>query len=801
MKIIIIVPLLFAAILGAQELPKGTDGKPLNLDFETGVLEGWTTTGEAFAKQPIKGDTVFARRNDMKSEHRGQFWVGSYEVAGDAPTGTLTSLSFKVTQPYAIFLVGGGSWAETRVELVDVATQKAIFKASGNDTENLSPVVADLQAHQGKDIFIRLVDNETGGWGHINFDDFKFYTELPSTSKKPPAKALPPLDAVKHNSLSPEQAATEITVPSGFKVTLFAGEPDVKQPIAFAIDDRGRLWVAESYSYPIRQPEGQGKDRILIFEDTNGDGKYDKQTVFIDNLNLVSGLEVGFGGVWVGAAPHFLFIADKNGDDKPDGPPQVLLDGWGFQDTHETLNTFTWGPDGWLYGCHGVFTHSRVGKPNTPDAERIQINAGIWRYHPTKNIFEVFAEGTSNPWGIDFDENGQCIIEACVVPHLWHIIQGARYVRQGGQHFNRYTYSDIKTIADHFHYLGDKGPHAGNARSDAAGGGHAHAGLMVYLGDNWPAEYRGKVFMNNIHGSRLNMDILEPKGSGFIGRHGADFLLANDRSSQILNFMSGPDGGVFMIDWYDRQQCHTGNPKDHDRSNGRIFKVIYGNAKSAPVNLQKTSDNDLVTMQLHKNEWHVRHARKLLQERSSSGKLNAKAKQLARDMLGLDGRKIQMKLSGDWARGIDDKRSQLRLIWALRVVDGLSNADLLQLTKRNSEYLRAWAIQLLVEDKNPSTETLARFADLARTDPSPVVRLYLASALQRVAPEKRWDILEGLVAHEEDAKDHNLPLMIWYAAEPMATLDAKRALELASKSKIPSLLQYTTRRVTAISKQ
>ena len=106
-------------------------------------------------------------------------------------------------------------------------------------------------------------------------------------------------------------------------------------------------------------PTRRRKDRIVIFEDTDGDGKFDKRTVFMEGLNLVSGLEVGFGGVWIGAAPYLMFVPIKEGEDKPAGPPQILLDGWGYQDTHETLNTFTWGPDGWLYGCHGVFTHSQ----------------------------------------------------------------------------------------------------------------------------------------------------------------------------------------------------------------------------------------------------------------------------------------------------------------------------------------------------------------------------------------------------------------------------------------------------------
>ena len=170
------------------------------------------------------------------------------------------------------------------------------------------------------------------------------------------------------------------TLPDGFSLHVFAAEPEVRQPIAFCEDHRGRLWVAEGYTYPRRvghPPKGPGteasaegkpseaqmkdifggKDRILVFEDTNGDHKADKITVFAENLNLVSGLEFGHGGIWVGAAPYLMFIPVADGDSpKPAGPPQILLDGWNYSaDTHETLNTFNWGPDGWLYGCHGVF--------------------------------------------------------------------------------------------------------------------------------------------------------------------------------------------------------------------------------------------------------------------------------------------------------------------------------------------------------------------------------------------------------------------------------------------------------------
>ena len=167
--------------------------------------------------------------------------------------------------------------------------------------------------------------------------------------------AIFPLTA-KDGPRPPAEAAKHMTVPDGFHVTLFAGEPDVVQPIAFAMDDRGRLWVAECYSYPQWLPPGQtGKDRILILEDTDGDGHFDTCKVFADHLTNVSGIELGFGGVWVCATPNLLFIPNRNGDDKPDGPPEVVLDGWDLlKAQHNVFNSLTWGPDGWLYGCNGI---------------------------------------------------------------------------------------------------------------------------------------------------------------------------------------------------------------------------------------------------------------------------------------------------------------------------------------------------------------------------------------------------------------------------------------------------------------
>ncbi|MFL5338821.1 MAG: PVC-type heme-binding CxxCH protein [Gemmataceae bacterium] len=799
--IVLFIALLFPAPLIAAEppegvLPVGADGRPLNLDFETGDLRDWTATGDAFKGQPIKGDTVSPRRADNKSQHQGQYWIGGFEKLGDKPQGTLTSVPFKVTHPWASFLVGGGPWPETCVEIVLNDGNKLITRAAGLEEENLRRVAIDLRPYQGKEIFIRVVDRHSGHWGHVNFDDFRFHTEKPNVPERKAPAVPPPPDEYKYAGLPPDKAAAAMTVPEGFDVKLFAGEPDVAQPIAFTIDDRGRLWVAEAYTYPQRAPEGQGKDRILIFEDTTGAGHFDKRTVFMEGLNLISGLELGFGGVWIGAAPYLMFIPIDASGDKPAGKPQILLDGWHYEDTHETLNTFTWGPDGWLYGCHGVFTHSRVGKPGTPDKDRTPINAGVWRYHPTRHVFEVFAEGTSNPWGLDFNDHGELFIEACVIPHCFHMIQGGRYLRQAGQPFNPYTYADIDTIADHRHYVGAN-PHGGNNRSDSAGGGHAHCGLMCYLGGSWPPEFRGQLFMGNIHGRRLNVDLLKPNGSGYTASHGKDFLLANDAWARFINMKYGPDGNVYLIDWYDKQACHLPQPEVWDRSNGRIYKICRrGVFPVTGLDFGKTNNAGLVLAQLHGNEWYGRHARRLLQERFGNPE-KRKADQKSYDKTCAD-------LVGILKRHPLDFR-RLRALWSLDLIGGLTDELLREVLVDKSEYVRGWGIRLaaqrLAEEKNNAElakETAELFQQTVAEDDSPVVRRYLASALQKLPLEHRKELAKKLLAHGEDATDPNLPFLYWYAVEPLAGLNAADAMALASESKIPQIQSFMVRRVAAL---
>ena len=778
-----------------QLVPKGKlplkNGKPLNLNFETGTLKDWTATGEAFTDPLISKEPSPKHEKNMQFRKEGRYFVTSGGVTGHDKKGTLTSVAFKVTQPYAAFRISGGALQDTRAEIVRADNDSVFFQIPGTGRSILRPVVVDLRKLRNKEIYIRLVDNETGvspipyigpdKWAHLNFDDFEFYTTRPKFSNELKASdviVLPPLDVTTYAGLSGPKAAQAMTLPEGFTIKLAASEPQVIKPIAFTLDWKGRLWVVESRTYPVPAAPGKGKDIISIFEDTDGDGTLDSKKLFADTMNLVSGIEVGMGGVWIGAAPYLLFIPMDSATEKPAGPAEVILDGWGYDDTHETLNSLHFGPDGWLYGTQGVFTQSNVGRPGASNAERIRLNGCVWRVHPITKKFEVFAEGTSNPWGIDFNDYGQAFITACVVPHLYHMIQGGRYIRQGGDH-PPFTYGDLQNTADHVHWIGDRGPHAGNFRSASKGGGHAHAGAMIYLGgDNWPSQYRNDIFMNSIHGSRVNIDELVRKGSGYVGHHGRDFLLTNDAWSQWLNFRYGPGGDVYAIDWYDKNQCHSSNPDVHDKSMGRIFNLSHANDKHVKVDLSKATDMELVNYQLNRNDWYVRQARLQLMKRGGNEQVHLALKKILAEN--------------------PDVTRKLRALWALHVTRGATENDLIALLDNESEYLRSWAIQLLTEEKNPSDQAVQHFATMAKSDTSAMVRLYLAAAMQRIPLEKRWDVVTALYRHDEDKDDQNLPLMLWYAFEPLVPMDMDRAAGIATSTELVNTLKFTVQRLKAI---
>jgi putative membrane-bound dehydrogenase-like protein len=645
------------------------------------------------------------------------------------------------------------------------------------------------------------------------------------TPKKLYGPALKP-QAEYAKGQSPADALKSIQLPGGFKAELIAAEPDLVQPMAFTFDERGRIWVVEGNSYPKPREVGQGQDRIKILEDKDGDGTFETKKIFCEGLNLVSGIELGFGGVWVGAAPYLMFIPDNDYDDRPDPiegemanqvpglnfTAKILLDGWGSQDTHETLNSFIWGPDGWLYGCHGVFTHSKVGKPGTPDDQRIPINAGIWRYHPVRHEFEIFAHGTSNPWGLDYDQHGEFFVTACVIPHLYHIVPGGRYQRQAGQHFNAHTYEDIKTIADHAHYAGslrpdinfDKTTGAGFANNDtnALGGGHAHCGLAIYQSSLFPPTYRNQLLFGNLHGHRLVANYTDVKGSSYIGKHAADFLRSNDMHFIPVTQKVGPDGALYVSDWSDQQICHRGSNavENWDRSNGRIYRISYDGWRPWKGDLAKESDVALAELAVQtENEWESRMARRVLMEHGVKRNL----------LSGPNGTPlataIQTIQGGVWySSNPRDQAIKLRALWTLGAlgveasVPGDFHAD-------PNEHTRKWNIRFMTEQwkeraKRGNLNLASPPQNLLPSVPqesSPIVRRELASALQRLPIDQRKDLATALLKHGEDKDDPMIPLLIWYGIEPLVAADPVVGMQLAKVSKLEKVTGFIYRRLSA----
>ena len=699
-------------------------------------------------------------------------------------------------------------------------------KRDGKGGVDFIPHLADANSGVGVDVTVgditgdSLPDIVTANKGGVFILTQKRNdTPAPAPSKLYGAALKPQSDYAKGQSTA--DALKSIQLPTGFKAELIAAEPDLVQPIAFTFDERGRIWVVEGNSYPQPREVGKGQDRIKIFEDQDGDGTYETKKIFCEGLNLVSGIELGFGGVWVGAAPYLMFIPREGDSTVPlsrsntsnetyktyskvpglNFTAYALLDGWGTQDTHETLNSFIWGPDGWLYGCHGVFTHSRVGKPGTPDDQREPINAGVWRYHPVRHEFEVFAHGTSNPWGLDYDQHGEWLVTACVIPHLYHIVPGGRYHRQAGQHFNAHTYEDIKTIADHAHYAGnprpdvtfDKTTGAGvmNNDTNALGGGHAHCGLAIYQSSLFPPTYRNQLLFGNLHGHRLVANYTDPHASTYIGKHAADFLRANDMHFIPVTQRVGPDGALYVSDWSDQQICHRGSGAvEHwDRSNGRLYRISYDGWKPWKGDLAKENDEALAKLAVQtENEWESRMARRVLMEHHLAGKDNP----ILRDG--------QMEgLVESMVHPLNTSR-RLRIMWLFdnigRWTEGMSD----QLIQDAESNVQAWAVKLTLQNigsKKYDGLISDEFPNVATKAVSPIVRRELASALQRIPQDQRKDLATALLKQGEDKDDPMIPLLIWYGIEPVVAADPAVGMQLAKVSKMPKVTRFIYRRLSS----
>ncbi len=578
-------------------------------------------------------------------------------------------------------------------------------------------------------------------------------------------------------ALSPKEAIAKMKVPPGFRVELVAAEPDIVNPVAMAIDDKGRFWITESVEYP-KKAAGPGKDRVKVLESTKGDGVYDKVTTVLEGLNIPSGIAVGHGGVWLANAPDLLFYPFTDWETPKLGKPEVIVTGFGRTDTHELPNSLTWGPDGYLYGLNGVFNFSSIKHKG----KVFNFTCAMFRIDPKTKEFSIFCEGTSNPWGIAFNENGDAFVSACVIDHLWHLTETGYYHRQGGP-YPPFTWK-IGSIVKHKHQKA------------------AYCGLTWFDSDAYPEEYRGKLYMGNIHGNCINSDELVRDGSTYQGKPRPDFLTANDPWFMPVVQKVGPDGCLYILDWYDRYHCYQDanrDPAGIDRLKGRLYRVVYKDYKPAgKFDLTKESDEKLLELLGSPNIYYREIAQRLLVEHSQAVEARAG---FGDSVLSLN------KLM------VDDNVSRTKRLHALWTNGSIQQIFWEDISKFKDPVMRAWGVRAYQRCCSwvvPDGKFDNSFKALAK-DPSPVVLLQVAIQAPKFKDANKFDqgnpddgynslpVLAEVLANAGD--DKLIPHIVWQNLHPLLEERGDEFLKLVATTKLgdaPVMEQFLPRVIDRI---
>ena len=555
-----------------------------------------------------------------------------------------------------------------------------------------------------------------------------------------------------------DEAVRHMKVADGLVVEAVAGEPMVRQPVAIAFDDRGRLWVIQYLQYPnpaglrrvrvdrysrtqydrlpLPPPRGpRGADRITILEDRDGDGRMDQHRDFVSGLNLASGLAFGHGGVFVINVPYLLFYPDADRNDVPDGDPQVLLTGFGMQDAHSVANSLTWGPDGWLYGCQGSTVTSNI--------RGIEFQQGVWRYHPTSKQFELFCEGGGNSWGLDFDRQGNLLYSTNFGGFVMlHGVPGAYLWKSFGKHgalHNPYAFG-------YFDHVPHQGFH----------GGHVTVGGSFYQATAIPETYRQAYIGADLLGHAVHWHTVQPRGATFASRQAGTLLQANDTWFAPSDLTVGPDGAIYVADWHDSRTAHPDPDASWDRSNGRIYRIRGKRDRSRHQDLNQETTPRLIARLTDDNAWYARRAQRILSERRDPQALP-------------DLRRMALQT--------DDPHRALRGLWALHGCGGLDDTSAAALLAHPAPHVRSWTVRLLGDRRQLTSALADSLRKLATSDPSIRVRCELACAARRLKPADALPILRQLANRTADVKDPYLPLLSWWAIEQHAMTAHKEILE------------------------
>ncbi len=595
-----------------------------------------------------------------------------------------------------------------------------------------------------------------------------FVTLVPWFAAAQPAKNLKTPPA----KLSPGEAAKSFKVADDMRFDQVLAEPIVKQPLALSFDARGRLWVVQYIQYPhpaglkvlsrdnfwrvvydkVPPPPPQhfrGRDIISIHEDTQGSGTYDKHTVFLEGMNIVTSVAHGRGGVWVLNPPYLLFYPTKDNGDAPNGPPVVHLQGFGLEDTHSCANSLRWGPDGWLYGAQGSTVTAHVTRPGVKETPIQMIGQHIWRYHPEKKRFEIFAEGGGNAFDVEFDAQGRAFSgHNGGDTRGFYYVQGASYQKGFDKH---------GVLANPFSFGYFKAMKANKSQR------FSHAWVLNEA-DGLPARYRGEIFAVEPLQGRVMLSAIKPDRSSFETRDLGPVVTSSDTWFHPVNIKPAPDGSLLIADFYEAQIGHLGhNDGVIDRDTGRIYRLSARAAQPhKPTDLGKKSSAELIELLHVDNRWQRETAQRLLGDRKDHSLLPALTSQL-------------FETKGQLA---------LETVWALNLSGGFDATLAERAILHPEPQVRLWAVRLLADDFRLGEKMAAKLAEIALTEPSLHARSQFAASAKRLTASEGLPIVTSLLTHDEDAGDIHLPLLLWWALEVHCGQDRAKVLDLFHESSL-----------------
>lgn len=555
----------------------------------------------------------------------------------------------------------------------------------------------------------------------------------------------------------PEKTLSHFRYPDDLSLDLVLSEPEVVQPVELSFDHRGRLWVVQYHQYPYPQglkvtsvdnflrvkfdktppaPPGgaKGADKISIFEDTDGDGTFDKSTDAIKGLNIATSVITGRGKIWVLNPPYLLSFNDPDGDGIPEGEPVVHLSGFGLEDTHAVANSLRWGPDGWLYGGQGSTTTANI---SSAVSKNIAFSGQvIWRYNTDTKVFEVFAEGGGNTFNVEFDSKGRLYSGNNNSDRGPYFKQGGYYPRslgKHGQYTNSYTFGNLANM---------------DLEGEKVRFTHS---LIKYEGGQLPPPYQGKMIALNPLLNFVQLTRFEPNGSTFKNIDEKRILETDDHWFRPVNVRAGPDGAVYIADWYDSRLSHV-DPRDTwHKNSGRIYRL---RSKGAPAgmpkfDLSKYTNTQLIELLGNNNKWFRQQALRQFADR--------KDRSIIPKLLPL-----LQSTNGELA---------LEALWAINLIGGFNDEIAGIALDHRDPYVREWSVRLLGDSRKVSPALSKRLALLAAKETSLNVRSQLASTAKRLPGQFAIPIIKNLISNHDDSNDPDIPLLIWWAIEAKAESD------------------------------